>query len=302
MADQLIRATAADGGIRVVGVITTRAVEEARQRHGLSYVATAALGRAMSSGLLLVSSMKQADSRVNLRIQGDGPLGGLMVDARLDGTVRGYVNNPNVELPPNAKGKLDVGGAIGHNGYLYVVRDAGYGYPCSSTTELVSGEVGDDVASYLVNSEQTPSALLVGVFVGAEGVTASGGLLLQVLPKAARDESLVALLESRVVGLSGFTPMLRQGATLPEMMDNLLGDLGLKIAPEVQMVRFHCGCDFERMLGALKMLGPEELQEMIDEDGGAEATCHFCNTVYQADSEHLAKLIAELAESPVETR
>jgi len=171
MADQLIRATAANGGIRAVGVITTRAVEEAKQRHKLSYVATAALGRAMSSGLLLASSMKKEGSRVNIRIKGNGLLGGLMVDAGLDGTVRGYVENPAVELPPNPQGKLDVGGAVGKEGFLYVVRDVGYGYNYSSTVELISGEVGEDIANYLMTSEQTPSALLVGVFVGKDGVS-----------------------------------------------------------------------------------------------------------------------------------
>ena len=294
MADQLIRATAADGGIRAVGIISTRLTEEARQRHQLSYVATAALGRAMSSGLLLASNMKREGSRVNIRIKGNGPLGGLLVDAGLDGTVRGYVEHPHVELPPNSKGKLDVGRAIGHEGYLYVVRDVGYGYPYSSTVELVSGEVGDDVANYLVTSEQTPSALLVGVFVGAEGVSAAGGILLQVLPKAARDEALVQTLESRVAQLSGFTPLLQAGKTLPDIFQQLLGDLGLVILPEIQMVRFDCGCSFNRVLGALKMLGEDELQDMIEKDDGAEATCQFCGEVYQANSEHLMQLIQEL--------
>ncbi len=294
MADQLMRATAADGGIRAVGVITTRLTEEARQRHELSYVATAALGRSMASGLLLASSMKRPGSRINIRIKGDGPLGGLLVDAGLDGTVRGYVDNAGVELPPNAKGKLDVGGAVGHSGYVYVVRDVGYGYPYSSTVELVSGEIGDDIANYLVTSEQTPSAVVVGVFVGAEGVTAAGGLLIQVLPKAARDEELVEKLESRIATLAGFTPLLQAGKTLPEMFEELLGDMGLEIFPERQLVRFHCGCSFDRMLGALKILGEAELQDMIEKDNGAEATCHFCNEVYRASSDELAQLIVDL--------
>lgn len=294
MADQLIRATAADGGIRAVGVITTRLTEEARRRHNLSYVATAALGRTMSAGLLLASSMKREGSRVNIRIKGNGPLGGILVDAGLDGTVRGYVDNSGVELPPNAKGKLNVGAAVGHEGYVYIVRDVGYGYPYSSTVELVSGEIGDDIAHYLVNSEQTPSALVLGVFVGAEGVTASGGVLLQVLPKAAREEALVETLESRVSKLSGFTPLLQAGKTLPEIFEQLLGDMGLAIFPEVQMLRFHCGCSFDRVLGALKMLGQAELQDMIEKDDGAEATCDFCSEVYQASSTHLARLIEDL--------
>jgi molecular chaperone Hsp33 len=293
MADQLIRATAAEGGIRAVGAITTRLTEEARQRHKLSYVATAALGRTMTAGLLMASSMKRSGSRVNIRVKGDGPLGGILIDAGLDGTVRGYVENPDVELPPNSKGKLDVGGAVG-NGFLYVVRDVGYGYPYSSTVELVSGEIGDDVAHYLITSEQTPSALVLGVFVGATGVTAAGGLLVQVLPKAARDEGLVETLESRVAGLSGFTPLLQAGKSLTEIFQDLLGDMGLAIFPETQILRYHCGCSFDRVLGALKMLGEAELQDMIVKDNGAEATCHFCGTVYQASRDDLAQLIVDL--------
>ncbi|MFN7854520.1 MAG: Hsp33 family molecular chaperone HslO [Dolichospermum sp.] len=293
MADQLIRATAADGGIKAVGVITTRLTEEARQRHKLSYVATAALGRSMAAGLLMASSMKRVGSRVNVRVKGNGLLGGILADAGLDGTVRGYVGNPSVELPPNDQGKLDVGGAVG-TGFLYVVRDIGHGFPYSSTVELVSGEIGDDVAHYLASSEQTPSALVLGVFVGEQGVTAAGGILIQVLPKAARDEELVATLESRVSALSGFTPLLQAGKTLTEIFNDLLGDMGLNIFPETQMLRFHCGCSFDRVLGALKILGVAELQDMILKDNGAEATCEFCGNIYQASSDDLTQLIGDL--------
>lgn len=296
MADQLIRATAAEGGIRAVGVITTRLSEEARQRHKLSYVATAALGRSMSAGLLLASSMKRSESRVNIRIRGNGPMGGLMVDAGTDGTVRGYVDNPDVELPPNAKGKLDVGGAVGNEGYVYVVRDVGYGFPYSSTVELVSGEIGDDITHYLVTSEQTPSALFLGVFVDPDGVQAAGGLLLQILPKAASDPALVELLESRLSTLQGFTPLLQAGKTLPTIFEELLGDLGLEIFPS-QIVRFHCGCSFDRVLGALKLLGEAELRDMIETDKGAEATCHFCGEVYKANIDQLEQLIDEMKEA-----
>ncbi|MEL6221287.1 MAG: Hsp33 family molecular chaperone HslO [Cyanobacteria bacterium J06626_14] len=296
MADQLIRAAAADGGIRTVGVITTHLTDEARRRHNLSYVATAALGRTMSAGLLLVSSMKRPESRVNIRIKGNGPLGGILVDAGLDGTVRGYVDNPDVELPPNENGKLDVGKAVGREGFLYVIRDMGYGYPYSSTVELVSGEIGDDITHYLTRSEQTPSALVLGVFVNASGVTASGGILIQVMPKAAQDEALVQTLESRVAELTGFTPLLRSGLTLPQIFENLMGDMGLEIFPDTQLLRFGCGCTFNRMLGALKLLGEDELRDMIEKDDGAEATCHFCGEVYQATSQDLEELIVELNE------
>ena len=294
MTDKLIRAIAADGGIKAVGVITTDLTEEARRRHKLSYVATAALGRSMACGLLLASNMKKEGSRVNIHVKGNGPLGAILADAGLDGTVRGYVQHPSVELPPNDRGKLDVGRAVGHNGYLHVVRDVGYGQPYSSTVQLVSGEVGEDVASYLVTSEQTPSALLVGVFVGEMGVTAAGGILLQIMPKAARDQSLIELLESRVSQLSGFTPLLQAGKGLKEIMGELLGDLDLFIFPEYHQVKFDCGCSFQRVLGALKMLGEAELQDMIEKDEGAEAICQFCGEVYQANETQLTQLIADL--------
>ncbi|MBD3882519.1 Hsp33 family molecular chaperone HslO [Phormidium tenue FACHB-886] len=300
MADQLVRATAADGGIRIVGVITTRLTEEAKQRHQLSYVATAALGRTMAAGLLLASSMKRAESRVNIRVKGNGPLQGILADAGLDGTVRGYVGDPGVELPLKPNGKLDVGGVVGSEGYLYVVRDVGYGYPYSSTVELISGEIGDDITHYLATSEQTPSALIVGVFVSGEGVTAAGGLLVQVLPKAARDEALVEKLESRLSTLTGFTPLLQAGKTLPQIFEDLVGDMGLEIFPETQLLRFHCSCSFDRVLGALKILGEAELRDIIQKEGEAEASCQFCGSVYKADRHQLEQLIQEIQLEQVE--
>jgi molecular chaperone Hsp33 len=299
MADQLIRATAADGGIRAVSVITTSLTEEARQRHNLSYVATAALGRTMAAGLLFASSMKRSGSRVNIQIKGDGPLGSVIVDAGLDGTVRGYVTHPEVELPPTPNGKLDVGGAVGTNGYVYVVRDVGFGYPYSSTVELVSGEIGDDLTHYLATSEQTPSALMVGVFADTQGVSVAGGLLIQIMPKAAQDQALVELLESRLSTLTGFTPLLQAGKSLPTIFEELLGDMGLVIFPEVQMVRFHCGCSHERVLSALTLFGEAELKEMIEEDQGAEATCEFCNMVYHANEKELMELLSNLQKDAV---
>jgi molecular chaperone Hsp33 len=189
---------------------------------------------------------------------------------------------------------------VGADGFLYVVRDVGYGYPYSSTVELVSGEIAEDVTHYLLTSEQTPSAMMLGVFVGEQGVSAAGGILIQVLPKAAENPGLVETLESRIAALSGFTPLLQAGKSLTDIFEELLGDMGLRILPQAQMVRFHCGCSLERVLGALKMLGTTELQDMIDQDQGAEATCHFCGEVYQANSLQLHELIAEL-EAEAET-
>ena len=276
----LLRGIAAGGSIRVVAADPTDLVREATQRHGTSRTAGAALGRSLGAALLLGHVLlKDHRDRVTIRLDGGGPLGGVIAEAGLDGTVRGYVRHTTTELPPRADGKLDVGGAIGRHGSIEVIRShAPYGDPYASSVDLTSGEVAEDVAGFLMASEQIPSAVLLGVAFepGSEvRVRAAGGVVLQALPGA--EDAALTLLEANVRAFGQLTDRLASGGLL-EAMEELCWGLGLEIlTPDALPVAFRCRCSDEKALEALAYFSPGERREMIERDGGAEVVCHWCS-------------------------
>ncbi len=275
----------------MVAVETTVSTRYACRRHGLSYLTTTLLGRAMAGGLLLASSMKTPRGRVSLRVQCQGPLRGLTVDAGRDGGVRGYVAVPNLELALAPGGQFDLTRAVGR-GHLQVTRDEGLGDALQSTVELVSGGIGDDLAAYLFHSEQTPSAVFVGERITRKGIRCSGGVLVQVLPKTANEPALVDLLERECGAVEGFSQQLEahQG-NMAALLQSLFGALDPQPLAAPQPVRFHCQCTAARCRAALQLLGVQELEEMMAQDGGAEMTCHFCAEVYRFCGADLQQVI-----------
>lgn len=272
----LLRAMAANGGIRVIAADTTTLVEGARARHSASPLGAAALGRTLTGGLLLAHVLlKNPQDRVTLRLRGDGPLGGVIADAGLDGAVRGYASNPDVTLPLRADGKLDVGGAIGYHGEINVVRShAPYGDPYSSSTPLVSGEIGEDIAMFLARSEQIGSAVLLGVYLEGDRVLRSGGVVLQALPNA--DEAALALLEANVKAFGQLTDAMGRHSLL-EILEELCWGLDFELLTKDALpLKFECRCTDKKALDAVAYFTPEERERMIKEDGGAEAVCHWC--------------------------
>jgi molecular chaperone Hsp33 len=287
VADRLVRGLVADAGVRGLAAVTTDLVEEARRRHGTFPTATAALGRALTAALL-VGGLGKEDERVSLEFSGDGPLGGILVDATPDGSVRGYVTRPRTDLPPRA-GKLDVGGALGR-GLLCVMRiPPGEGPSYRGIVPLVSGEIASDVARYLVDSEQTPSVVAIGVHVNADGtVGAAGGYLLQTLPDAAA--GTIARLERNVAASVAPSELVRRGRSAAGILETLLAGFASHTLDE-QTVRFRCRCSRERVEAAVIAMGRAELQDVLTAERTAEIVCEFCAAHYHLDESDLQSLL-----------
>ena len=290
MTDYIVRATAAEGQIRAFAATTRDLVEYARAAHNTSPVATAALGRLLTAGAMMGVMMKGENDLLTLKIEGDGPIGGLTVTADSKGDVKGYAFNPGVMLPPNAKGKLDVGGALGV-GVLSVIRDVGLKEPYVGQTILVTGEIAEDLTYYYATSEQTPSSVALGVLMNTDNtVRQAGGFILQLMPGAS--DEIISKLERPLGEIPSVTRLLDAGNSPEMILEHILGEFGLEILDRMP-TRFYCNCTKERVEKAIISIGRKEIQEMIDEGKGIEVNCHFCNKNYGFTVDELRDLLAK---------
>ncbi|WP_136607581.1 Hsp33 family molecular chaperone HslO [Paenibacillus dokdonensis] len=284
--DRLIRGTAMGGRIRAFAVRTTGLVEELRQRHDTWPTATAALGRTLTAAAMM-GTMLKGEEQLTIQVQGNGPIGQIVVDANAKGDVRGYVNEPHVHLPSNSMGKLDVAGAVGREGYLHVTKDLGMKEPYRGSIPIVSGELGEDFTYYFAVSEQTPSAVGLGVLVAPDNsVIVAGGFIVQLLPGLTDEE--ITLIEQAVGAMPPVTSLLDQGLELDEMLRRLLPDVEILEQMDVQ---FKCKCSRDRVEQTLVSLGKSELEQLIEEDGKAEVVCHFCNEAYTFEKDELQQIL-----------
>lgn len=285
--DNLLRGISENGGIVFYGVDSTEIVCEMERMHKTSAVTTAALGRLLTAAAMMGAMLKGNKDSLTLQIKGGGPAGRLMAVADGEGHVKGYVQNPVVELPPRADGHLDVGGAVGHDGTLDVIRDLGLREPYIGQVPLVSGEIAEDVTRYFAISEQTPTVCALGVLVNEDlSVRCAGGFIVQLLPGATDSE--IDQLEKNIAAMHSVTSMMEQGKTVRDMLDMALDTF----APEVldtSSVVYHCDCSEERVHRMLKSLGRSEVEKLRDEDPMAEVHCQFCDKTYRVDLNDLLK-------------
>lgn len=288
MNDYIIRATAANDQIRAFAAVTTEMVETAREHHNTSPVATAALGRLLTAGAMMGSMMKGEKDVLTLQIKAGGPLQGITVTADSQGNVKGYVGNPDVCIPANSKGKLDVAGAVGP-GFLTVIKDMGLKEPYSGQVMLQTCEIAEDLTYYFATSEQVPSAVGLGVLMNKNNtVRQAGGFIVQLMPFA--EEDVISRLEQNVQKINSVTNLLEEGHTPESLLEKVLEVFDVQINEKMD-TRFHCNCSKERVEKALISIGRKELNEMIQEGKPIEMNCHFCNTNYNFTVEELKEIL-----------
>lgn len=286
--DYIVRATAANHQIRAFAISSTNTIEEARQRHNTSPIATVALGRLMSAGAMMGTMMKGDDDIITIQIKGDGPIGGLTVTADAKANVKGYVNHPEVMLPLNSAGQLDVEKALGI-GVLSVIKDIGLKEPYVGDTILVTSDVTQDITYYFATSEQVPSSVGLGVLMNKDNtVREAGGFIIQLMPNAT--DEFIDKLEKRIKEIKSVTNMLDEGMTPEDILEHILGDMDLQILDTVP-TEFYCNCSKERVSAAVISVGKEELQKMIDEGEPIEVNCHFCNSHYKFSVDELKDML-----------
>ena len=288
MSDYIVRVTAANAAIRAFAVTGRELVETARKAHDTSPVVTAALGRLMVGGVMMGSMLKGENDLLTLQVSGDGPIKGMTVTADARGNVKGYAIEPQVMLPPNAAGKLDVGGAVG-SGMLRVIKDMGLKEPYVGQTVLQTGEIAEDLTYYFATSEQVPSCVGLGVLMEKDNtVKQAGGFVIQLMPFT--EDEVISKLEENIKKFPSVTSVLDEGKTAEEMLEILLDGLDMEIT-DTMPAQFYCNCDKKRVEKAIISIGKKDIEEMIAENKDIEVNCHFCNTSYTFSVEELKEML-----------
>jgi len=289
--DKLIKATALNGDVRIIGAITTELVNKGVKIHQCAPTAAAALGRMLTAGSIMGSMLKSKKDSITIQISGGGEAKGIVATSYADAHVKGYIGNPQADLPPNQKGKLDVAGIIGLDGKLTVIRDMGLKEPYIGQVPISTGEVGDDLAYYFTVSEQTPSAVGLGVLVDTDySVKAAGGFIIQMMPDA--NEMAADLLMYRLQEIPSITEMISTGKTIEDIVSYIFEDMQLNIL-ESYVPEYRCDCSKEKVEKALISIGKKDLQEIYDEGKTEELHCHFCNKTYSFTNKQIGKLLEE---------
>ena len=294
MKNEIKKFLAYNGRVSITCAMTTELVDEARKIHDLTPVSTAALGRLLTMATIMGSDLKDEEDNITLQIKGNGPIGTMVAVVNGAMKVKGTVGNPYVDIPLNEFGKLDVGMAVGNDGFLNVIKDLGLKKPYIGIVPLSSGEIAEDFARYFTESEQTKSAVALGVLVNKDGVKSAGGYLVSAMPDATDED--ITNLEKNIFEAGAISRMLDEGLSLYEIVRKITGDKDVKIIQENIDAKYECDCSEEKMKKALSTIGKKQLKEILEEDGKAEMTCHFCNKKYTVSKEELENMIKNLKE------